>query len=39
MSLISGSSNHEAFTMGKPYFIFWMRRVQMLGLEIAVHNQ
>jgi hypothetical protein len=39
MGLVSCSSNHEAFTIGKPYFIFWMCRVQMLGLEIAVHNQ
>jgi hypothetical protein len=39
MGLVSGSSNHEAFTISKLDFVFQVSRVQMLSLEIAVHNQ
>jgi hypothetical protein len=39
MGLVSHSSNHEAFTIGEPDFVFWVSWVKMLYLEIAVYNQ
>jgi hypothetical protein len=39
MHFVSGITNHEAQAISQCHLIGWIGWIQMLGLEIAIHDQ